>query len=118
MCVNGFDRYFDSEYTTTDGSLSPEIDPVKVLWTTLRKGAPLCALFNALRPKEPLEVKTEFRDLSNTNSCKASVYHFILACKKELQFKEDQLFTITELYQDDTNGFVKVVFGKVKGFLG
>lgn len=62
-----------------------------------------------MQPKDPLEVKTEFQELSNTNSCKASVYHFILACKKELEFREDQLFTITELYKDDTNGFVKVI---------
>jgi hypothetical protein len=31
-----------------------------------------------------------------------------VACRKELMFPEDEMFTISDLYQNDTNGFVKV----------
>lgn len=82
-------------------------DPLTKLWTLCRRGAPLCTLFNALNTEKPLKVDRN-PTLNQVNTCKASVYHFIVACKDQLEFTEDQLFTITDLYQDDTNGFVKV----------
>lgn len=113
LCVPGFEIYLDPDVnpdivTFPDGSLSPASDPVKALWTAFRTGAALCALYNGGRPKEPLEVK-DLDDLTSLNDCKKSVYRFLLACKTELQFRDNQLFSISELYKDDTNGFVKVV---------
>ncbi|KAJ3075500.1 hypothetical protein HK102_005592, partial [Quaeritorhiza haematococci] len=86
-------------------------DPVNILWESFRLGSPLCALFNHLRPVNTLEVA----DVSSIqpgkwdNKCKKSVYHFLVACKQDLRLSEDDVFTISELYKDDTNGFVKVV---------
>ncbi|KAG5461166.1 MAG: Dbl homology domain-containing protein, partial [Olpidium bornovanus] len=111
LCVPGFEIYLDPDVnpdivTFPDGSLSPASDPVKALWTAFRTGAALCALYNGGRPKEPLEVK-DLDGLTSLNDCKKSVYRFLLACKTELQFRDNQLFSISELYKDDTNGFVK-----------
>ncbi|CAG8460819.1 17373_t:CDS:10 [Acaulospora morrowiae] len=88
-------------------------DPVTLLWQTFRLGYPLCALFNALQPQKPLKVAFEEDKpgavKSKANANKASVYHFLVACKEELNLHPDQAFSISQLYQDDTNGFVKVI---------
>jgi cell division control protein 24 len=63
-----------------------------------------------LRPDTPIEQKKS--QSSSANKSKACVYHFIVACKEQLQFSEDELFTVTDLYQNDTNGFVKVKLEK------
>ncbi|KAL1917562.1 uncharacterized protein VTP21DRAFT_3955 [Calcarisporiella thermophila] len=84
-----------------------EDDPLHILWQICRKGYSLCALFNALDPEKPLRVNSE--NLSNANQCKASVYHFLLACRDQLKLAEDSLFSITDVFQNNTNGFVKVV---------
>ncbi|KAG5460002.1 MAG: CDC24 calponin-domain-containing protein, partial [Olpidium bornovanus] len=113
MCVPGFDRYMEPGLnghvvTTPGGSFSPSMDPVCALWTAFRTGAALCVLFNAARPSEPLDV-SDLQDFTNVNACKKGVYRFLVGCKKDFNFPEDRLFSITELYQDDTNGFVKVI---------
>ncbi|ORZ17649.1 hypothetical protein BCR42DRAFT_325229 [Absidia repens] len=83
-------------------------DPLTKLWRLSRHGSPLCTLYNALDPEKLLKVDPN-PTLNSVNACKASVYHFIVACRKELKFPEDEMFTISDLYQNDTNGFVKVV---------
>ncbi|KAG4305943.1 hypothetical protein PORY_000853 [Pneumocystis oryctolagi] len=82
-------------------------DPVSLLWQCFRQGASLCALYNALKPEKPLSVNPKAY-LTSMNACKASVYHFLLACRNELGYGDNDLFSISQLYQDDTNGFVKV----------
>ncbi|KTW29133.1 uncharacterized protein T551_02407 [Pneumocystis jirovecii RU7] len=82
-------------------------DPVSLLWQCFRQGASLCALYNALKPEKPLTVNPKAH-LTSMNACKANVYHFLLACRNELGYKDSDLFSISQLYQDDTNGFVKV----------
>ncbi|SAM04375.1 hypothetical protein [Absidia glauca] len=94
--------------TTPTTSLKSGGDPLTKLWRLCRRGSPLCTLFNALDPEHPLKVDQN-PSLNSVNACKASVYHFIVACRKELLFPEDEMFTISDLYQNDTNGFVKVV---------
>ncbi|KAI7818081.1 hypothetical protein BC939DRAFT_401895 [Gamsiella multidivaricata] len=101
------DLLLNTQAGTPSGS-SPN-DPVNQLWVLFRLGSPLACIFNGLRPKEPLKINSADTNLSNINACKASVFRFLVACRQELQFKEDDLFTISELYQDDTNGFVKVI---------
>jgi cell division control protein 24 len=93
--------------TTPTTSLKSGGDPLTKLWRLCRLGSPLCTLFNALDPEHPLKVDQN-PILNSVNACKASVYHFIVACRKELLFPEDEMFTISDLYQNDTNGFVKV----------
>ncbi|KAI8148479.1 hypothetical protein BJV82DRAFT_592261 [Fennellomyces sp. T-0311] len=114
-CVDGMEDYLvDAEPISSSSPSSSEpttptaSDPLTKLWTICRRGAPLCTLFNAMNPEKPLKVDRN-PSLNHLNTCKASVYHFIVACRDQLKFTEDELFTITDLYQDDTNGFVKVV---------
>lgn len=83
-------------------------DPLSKLWSICRRGLPLCILFNALQSEEPLKVDDRDPKLNQINTCKASVYHFLVACRTQLEFPEDDVFTITDLYSNDTNGFVKV----------
>ncbi|ORX90617.1 hypothetical protein K493DRAFT_265550 [Basidiobolus meristosporus CBS 931.73] len=83
-------------------------NPITTLWNTFRLGSSLCALFNATEPETLLEVD-ESITIDNLKACKHSVYHFLLGCKNQLGLKDDALFTITELYQDDTNKFLKVL---------
>lgn len=86
---------------------TPVQDPVNYLWKCFRVGASLCHLYNATLPDIELSTRTE-ATTSNLNACKAEVYHFLLACKNHLQFGDEDLFTISELYSENTNGFVKV----------
>ncbi len=46
---------------------------------------------------------------SNANACKAQVMKFIIALKEKLGWDPDDIFTVSQLYLNDTNGFVKVV---------
>lgn len=119
--VPGFDYYLDNENLpplnltspTTSEPSTPTLgtgsgDPLSKLWQITRQGSSLCLLFNTLKPETPLKINQD-PGLNTINSCKASVYHFLVACKKQLEFSESDLFTITDLYSNDTNGFVKVV---------
>ncbi|CAO3607560.1 unnamed protein product [Cunninghamella blakesleeana] len=83
-------------------------DPLTKLCILCRRGIPLSILFNALNTNMPLNIDAN-PNLNQINSCKASVYHFLVACRKQLLFSEEEVFTISNLYVDDTNGFVKVV---------
>lgn len=118
--VPGFDFYLDMENVppmnltspTTSEPSTPTLgansgDPLSKLWQIARQGSSLCLLFNTLKPETPLKINQD-PGLNTVNSCKASVYHFLVACKKQLEFSESDLFTITDLYSNDTNGFVKV----------
>lgn len=82
-------------------------DPVNELWRCFRLGSSLCHLYNALLPSNPLTVRPD-ATLANLNACKAGVYHFLIACRNELHFVDEELFSISELYSENTTGFVKV----------
>ncbi|KAF9424176.1 hypothetical protein BGZ76_003543, partial [Entomortierella beljakovae] len=108
--VPDFEQYLDPELLHSiygPNSIANPIDPVSHLWILFRLGAPLACIFNGLRPRQPLKVINTDTSLSNVNNCKASVFYFLVACINELHFKDEDVFTISELYQDDTNGFVK-----------
>lgn len=110
--VEGMSTYLENE-TPSSASTSSEStngnttsDPLSKLWSICRRGAPLATLLNALNPEEPLKYQTS----SQINECKKIVYHFIVACRKQLDFTEEDVFTLSDLYKDNTNGFVKVKF--------
>ncbi|ORX78698.1 RhoGEF-domain-containing protein [Basidiobolus meristosporus CBS 931.73] len=110
--VPSLTTFLDSqqEMCTTGSSYCPfpsGTNPVTTLWNTFRLGSSLCALFNATEPETLLEVDEE-ATLENLKACKHGVYHFLLACKNQLGMTDENMFTITELYQDDTNKFLKV----------
>lgn len=81
-----------------------DADPVTLLWRTLRQGFPLMALYNAFQPSQPLIVDPN----KITKRGQAASMKFITACIRELKFPMTEMFTISELYGDDTTGFVKV----------
>ncbi|KAI8647226.1 hypothetical protein BD408DRAFT_479346 [Parasitella parasitica] len=97
--IDGMQMYLEKDTTS---------DPLSKLTKICRQGFPLCTLYNALKPVKPLSVDTD-PNLNALNSCKANVYHFIVACIRDLSVPEEEMFTISDLFQDDTTGFVKVV---------
>ncbi|KAJ2997791.1 hypothetical protein HDV02_005160 [Globomyces sp. JEL0801] len=86
----------------------PVIDPIGILWRCFRLGAPLCHLLNQLKPQNLLSVP-DVSGMVTLNVCKKCIYFFLIGAKDELKVGDDQLFTISELYKDDTNGLVKVI---------
>ncbi|KAF9906534.1 hypothetical protein BX616_000701 [Lobosporangium transversale] len=110
--VPGFEEYLNPDLLQNTQAGAPSTsspnDPVHQLWVLFRMGSPLACIFNGLRPKDPLKINPA-TNLSNINACKASVFHFLVACRQELHFSENDLFSITDLFHDDTNGFVKVI---------
>lgn len=96
--IDGMQMYLEKDTTS---------DPLSKLTKICRQGFPLCTLYNALKPVKPLSVDSD-PNLNALNSCKANVYHFIVACIRDLLIPEEEMFTISDLFQDDTTGFVKV----------
>ncbi|KAG9295693.1 hypothetical protein G9A89_001710 [Geosiphon pyriformis] len=128
-CVDGFDDYLEQgrnniqNNTSTAGTSNSESlsnghvqnDPVTLLWQTFRLGYPLCALFNAMEPLVLIPVEfCQPPSLTKPSSThvktnQKSVYHFLVACKKELDLGQESMFAISSLFKDDTNDFVKVI---------
>ncbi|CAO3679560.1 unnamed protein product [Rhizopus stolonifer] len=98
--IDGMTDYLEAQMNTTD--------PLTKLTTICRQGFPLWKLYNAVNPIHPLVVETD-PNLNAVNSCKAVVYYFIVACRDKLSLPEEDMFSISDVYQNDTNGFVKVV---------
>ncbi|RUS20845.1 Dbl homology domain-containing protein, partial [Jimgerdemannia flammicorona] len=112
-CVPGFEYYLETEFqlqnsNSSESTSSTPSDPLTKLWQICRQGLSLCLLFNTLRPDKLIKLD-DISGPNNGQSAKKAVYRFIVACKEELRTSDDELFTITELNQNDTNGFVKVV---------
>lgn len=84
-----------------------QIDPVSILQECFRLGVPLCHLYNQNNPQLPLEIESVQHGVYGKTSKKA-LYHFITSCKEVLGL-HDQTLGITDLYKDDTSGFVKVL---------
>ncbi|KAF2154680.1 hypothetical protein K461DRAFT_266070 [Myriangium duriaei CBS 260.36] len=101
--VPNFDAFFEEEEQSADD----DTDPVTLLWRTFRRGYPLLALYNVLRPEKAIEP-----DVSNiTNEVKkgkAMTFKFLNACIGDLKFNVEDCFIILDLYGDDTTGFVRV----------
>jgi cell division control protein 24 len=83
-----------------------DTDPVTLLWRTFRRGFPLMCLYNALRPATPIQIGPGVKE---EKKGKAATFKFLQACVNELRFPADECFIVTDLYSDDTTGFVKVI---------
>lgn len=105
--VPHFEMLYLREEMAENRTASQDSDPVNDLWRCFRLGASLCHLYNATLPDIELALRPG-ATTANLNACKAEVYHFLLACKNQLGFADEDLFTISELYSENTNGFVKV----------
>ena len=105
--VPGFEGHI-AEMEEEEAETDDSIDPVTLMWNSLRRGYPLMTVYNALRPVKPLSVdpsKLKEKDLP-----KAATFKFLQACMRELKFQPSECFLITDLYGEDTTGFVKVSF--------
>lgn len=103
--VPGFEGHI-AEMDEEEAEAEDSIDPVTLMWNSLRRGYPLMTIYNALRPAKLLDVdssKVKEKDLG-----KAATFKFLQACMSDLKFEASQCFLITDLYGENTTGFVKV----------
>ncbi|KAI8870565.1 RhoGEF-domain-containing protein, partial [Ramicandelaber brevisporus] len=109
ICVPNFEPFLEAAQQSEGGNDNAALrDPTKLLWTVFRQGNSLCVLFNALRPSEPIPDSLD-GEKSLANAQKKAVYLFVSACKTQHIVADEDLFTITDLYKDDTNSFVRVM---------
>ena len=101
--VPGFDKFLEEEEQGAD----EDIDPVTLLWRTFRRGYPLLALYNALKPESAIQPDLSAMS-SEVKKGKAMTFKFLRACINDLKFDVEDCFIIVDLYGDDTTGFVKV----------
>lgn len=80
-------------------------DPVTAMWNCLRRGFPLITIYNAFNPAVPLKVDSS---ISEAKMAKHAAFKFLQACMSELKFPAQECFLITDLYGENTTGFVKV----------
>ncbi|RFU24100.1 hypothetical protein B7463_g12238, partial [Scytalidium lignicola] len=107
ICVNLIQRLaqvpdFDRHLSDLDNNAE---DPVTALWSCLRKGTPLLTIYNSLQPSEPLRIDDS---VSEAKRPKFAAFKFYEACLKELKIPSEDCFALTDLFGDDTTGFVKV----------
>ncbi|KAG9780834.1 hypothetical protein KCU88_g3622, partial [Aureobasidium melanogenum] len=100
--VPGFRPYLDEmEEREADG----ETDPVSSLWQCFRSGLPLLTIYNASNPEEgDLRVDTTKPERVG----KEAAFLFIKSCMQQMNIPAADTFTVTDLYSDNTTGFVKV----------
>ncbi|THV44394.1 hypothetical protein BGAL_0654g00030 [Botrytis galanthina] len=102
--VPGFNGHFvDSD---DEDEAEEDMDPVSSLWRCLRKGTPLVTLYNTLQPAEPLPLPDT--KMAEPKKSKMAAFKFVEACMKDLQIPPGDVFALSDLFGDDTTGFVKV----------
>lgn len=114
------ERFIDDRSSTTnagasssslvdgnDGLGNKQSDPVSRSLVCFRLGSSLCFLFNQLGLDHQLDVNPAANH-GNLKACQRCTAHFIMACKQDLRWSDQDLFAIHELYNQDTNGVVKV----------
>jgi cell division control protein 24 len=99
--VPGFDGHLNDTYDEDEGQ---DMDPVSSLWRCLRKGTPLMTIYNCLQPAEPLHMD----EAMAAKNPKKPAFKFVEACLKDLKLPPGECFTLSDLFGDDTTGFVKV----------
>ncbi|CAI1791053.1 hypothetical protein SEUBUCD646_0A00350 [Saccharomyces eubayanus] len=85
--------------------ITMDCDPVTQLSQLFQQGAPLCIVFNSVKPQFKLPVIAS----DDVKVCKKSIYDFILGCKKHFAFNDEELFTISDVFANSTSQLVKVV---------
>lgn len=101
--VPGFDQFLREMEEEEGGE---DIEPVSSLWRCLRKGTPLMTIYNVLQPAEPLKI--DEGSVPERNRPKRAAFNFVNACLKDLKLPSGECFVLSDLFGDDTTGFVKV----------
>ena len=101
--VPGFRPYIDEmEQREADGA-----DPVSSLWQCFRSGMPLLTIYNASNPEEgDLRINT---NLPEKKWGKEASFLFIKSCMQQMSIPAQDTFSVSELYSDNTTGFIKVI---------
>lgn len=117
-CVPGFGAKYLSESSRIGSAAASSSavvlnDPVTQLLEVFRLGTPLCELYNLLGLGNPLP--TGLGDAVNSaNACKKFVAKFIMALQHELHFDPDEMFTVMQVYRENTNDWVQVSLGALR----
>lgn len=100
--VPGFRQYLDAMAKEEERGA----DPVSSLWRCFRSGLPLLTIYNASQPEDgDLTVDPSPSDLKMG---KQAAYRFNVACKTQMSIPATDIFSLNDLYGDNTTGFVKV----------
>ncbi|TAQ85287.1 hypothetical protein B7494_g6381 [Chlorociboria aeruginascens] len=110
ICVNLRQRLaqvpgFDAHLNDSDDSDEEDMDPVSSLWRCLRKGVPLLTIYNGIQPPELLRIDEKIPPAKRP---KIAAFKFVEACLKGLEIPPGECFALSDLFGDDTTGFVKV----------
>eukprot|EP00834_Sanchytrium_tribonematis_P004004 NODE_177_length_14091_cov_0.996141.p1 type:complete len:741 gc:universal NODE_177_length_14091_cov_0.996141:2257-4479(+) len=87
-------------------------DPVSVLWSLVRTGDALCILLNFLLPSDrQIDTKSFEKSLKiqNQSHCKSQLYYALLSSKNYLYLSDKELFTITDVYREELEGYNKII---------
>ncbi len=103
--VPGFEEHMREMEDGDDDEEDGE-DPVSLMWKCFKLGIPLMTIYNALEPEVPLEI--DMSKVHQSKMGKAATYQFLQGCLTVLEFSPAECFLITDLYGNDTTGFVKV----------
>ncbi|EED24347.1 Rho guanyl nucleotide exchange factor, putative [Talaromyces stipitatus ATCC 10500] len=101
--VPGFEQHLEE----MEAEERATADPVNSLWTCLRAGYPLITIFNASQPDEMLEIDPD--KVPEAKRPKAATFKFLQACLQDMGFPQQDCFLITDLYGENTTGFIKVI---------
>ncbi|AET39831.1 Rho family guanine nucleotide exchange factor CDC24 Ecym_5031 [Eremothecium cymbalariae DBVPG len=85
--------------------ISVDCDPVTQLSKLFQQGSPLCIIFNSVKPHCKLPVVSS----DDLKICKKSIYDFIMGLKLHFAFNDEELFTITDVFSNSTDQFIRVL---------
>ena len=90
-----------------------EQKPTKILWALFRQGGTLCYILNLLMKNaisyiEPLNFQQQSPDF-DSKSCKMNVFNFLQACQEDFFIPVDQLFSVSEIYKDDSTVLLRTI---------
>lgn len=102
--VPGFEQHLIEMEEDDDAEAS---DPVTSLWRCFRRGYPLMTIYNASNPADGPITVDESR-VGESKRGKAATFKFLQSCMQELSIPAEETFLITDLYSDNTTGFVRV----------
>ncbi|RLV95138.1 Cell division control protein 24 [Spathaspora sp. JA1] len=94
-------------FTFTAGVLPANIsvDPATHLWKLFQQGAPLCLIFNHIIKDFQISVISS----DDLRICKKSVYDFLSAVKTHLNFDDEDMITISDVFSDNTEDLIKII---------
>lgn len=81
-------------------------DPSTQIWKLFQQGTPLCLLFNSLLD---IEHKIAIIGSDDLRICKKFIYDFLAAVKMYLNFEDDEIFTISNVFLNNTENLIKVM---------